>query len=101
MTSTARLEANRRNARKSTGPKTGSGKKRCSGNALKPGLTAQIPVLPNEDPAAYQKRLDAWLDHYGGDAPAQAVLIGRAVHASWRLERCARFEAATLARKVR
>src|SRR5687767_10775501 len=36
------VRANRRNARKSTGPKTAKGKQTVSSNALKHGLTAQI-----------------------------------------------------------
>ncbi len=40
--SAARLEANRRNAQKSTGPTTDAGKSRSRGNAMKHGLTAQV-----------------------------------------------------------
>jgi hypothetical protein len=53
MVSQAKIDANRRNARRSTGPRTSEGKERARFNALKHGATAQIPVLPGEDPAAF------------------------------------------------
>jgi hypothetical protein len=46
MTTQAKIDANRRNATKSTGPKTAAGKARVSLNALKHGLSAQTMVLP-------------------------------------------------------
>ncbi|MFI5381076.1 MAG: hypothetical protein ACHRHE_17400, partial [Tepidisphaerales bacterium] len=48
--SAARTAANRRNALKSTGPRTPEGKAKSALNALKHGLTAQSPLLPTEDP---------------------------------------------------
>jgi hypothetical protein len=48
------IEANRRNARQSTGPRTEVGKKISSLNALRHGLTSCIVVLPTEDLAAYK-----------------------------------------------
>ena len=47
MVSQRKLEANRRNAQKSTGPKSAAGKKKVSHNALKHGLMSQaVPLLP-------------------------------------------------------
>ena len=57
-TSTKRARANRRNARKSTGPKTAAGKARSKMNALKHGLDAETPILPGEDEAAFRA---AWM----------------------------------------
>ena len=48
------LEANRRNAQQSTGPRTEEGKRTSSLNALRHGLTSRIVVLPTEDLAAYK-----------------------------------------------
>ena len=42
MATPAQIEANRRNARKSTGPKTAAGKAASSRNALTHGMTASI-----------------------------------------------------------
>lgn len=41
MTTEPRTSANRRNAAKSTGPRTKEGKRRASGNALRHGLISQ------------------------------------------------------------
>ena len=101
MTSTAAVQANRRNARQSTGPRTEEGKARSSMNALKHGLTAGDVVLPTEDPQAFQARLDDWNDDFPQAGAVGRCLIERAAHASWRLDRCARYETARLAHRVR
>lgn len=48
-TSAAKAESNRRNAQKSTGPKTKAGKNRVRLNALKHALYAYVGNLPGED----------------------------------------------------
>src|SRR5437763_565656 len=52
MATHAQLTANRRNARKSTGPKTEAGKHRSSKNAVKHGLLAAIVPVETEEEAA-------------------------------------------------
>jgi hypothetical protein len=54
-TSDARIEANRKNAQLSTGPKTPEGKAVCRQNALKNGLTGEGIVLPDEDREAISR----------------------------------------------
>jgi len=54
------MAANRRNAQRSTGPRSAEGKSRARLNALKHGATAQIHVLPGEDPALFHARVDAY-----------------------------------------
>ena len=53
MISEKQLEANRRNAQRSTGPRTGEGKTRSSRNNLRHGLTGHINILPTEDREAH------------------------------------------------
>ena len=55
MTTPAQIEANRRNAQKSTGPKTAQGRAVVSLNGLRHGLRAETAVLPFEDPAQFAK----------------------------------------------
>ena len=53
MTSPRQFEANRRNALRSTGPKTEGGKQRASRNAVRPGLTAETVFIPFDDVEDY------------------------------------------------
>ena len=73
MTTDARTEANRKNAQRSTGPKTPEGKARSSKNALKHGLTSEELILPGENPEAYDARMDEWMDAYDTCTPDWAV----------------------------
>ena len=52
-TSAARVEANRRNAQRSTGPRTTEGKQKSSRNALKHGLCRTLACLPSECEATF------------------------------------------------
>ncbi len=97
MTATAeipptRAEINRRNAQRSTGPKSQAGKERSRFNALKHGCRAKLPILPGEDPVAYQERLDAWIDKFQPRDAVETYMVERAVQASWQLDRADRAE---------
>ncbi len=48
IVSNNKIRANRRNAKKSTGPRTFLGKEKVSGNALTHGLTAEKHVIIGE-----------------------------------------------------
>jgi hypothetical protein len=99
--SIARLEANRRNALSSTGPRSLAGKRRVAANAVRHGLTSQALLLPGEDAdafAAFESELLASLDPRDS---VEALLAGRVVVAAWRLHRIARVEAGMFATRVR
>ncbi len=53
MTSDAQIQSNRANAAKSTGPRTGEGKKISSRNALSHGLSGRIEFLSDQEALAY------------------------------------------------
>jgi len=59
MISERQLNANRRNAQFSTGPRTPEGRAAVAHNALRHGLTPQTAVLPNEDPEEFGELRDA------------------------------------------
>src|SRR5882757_6094153 len=100
MATEKQIEANRRNAKHSKGPTSDDGKRKSSRNALKHGLTAKDLLLPHENPAEFQERLEHWQGFYGSDDPGQEALVRRAVVDSWRLDRCVRHETAALAERV-
>jgi hypothetical protein len=106
-----RTRANRANARHSTGPRTEPGKQRSSLNALRHGLprptdpdgtsrgteiqerskgvpaTARTALLPTEDPEAYQRHIQQFLDEYAPANPTETQLVHEIANTAWRLAR--------------
>ena len=70
MATEAQVVANRLNAQKSTGPRTGVGKAKASQNAVRHGLLAQQAVIRGEDPGEFEFYRDQML---GELAPAGAM----------------------------
>jgi len=95
-----KMEANRRNAQKSTGPRSAAGKSRARFNALKHGATAQIPVLPGEDPALFHGRLDAYHADHQPRSAQECELIERMALLSCQLDRAAQADVGRLAISV-
>ncbi len=62
MTSVKQIEANRRNAQKSTGPKTNEGKEVSRLNVLKHGLLAEMLLLPDENVEAFEQLREGLYD---------------------------------------
>jgi hypothetical protein len=93
-----RTAINRANAKHSTGPRTESGKQRSSQNALRHGLTAETAVLPTEDPAAYQRHIQQFLDEYRPATPTETHLVQELADIAWRQNRIPLLEAELLSR---
>jgi len=72
MASERQIAANRRNARKSIGPRSGAGRKRASRNSYRHGLTLNIAST-----AAYAKQLDKLARKIAGDTK-DAITLERA-----------------------
>lgn len=92
MTTRAQIEANRRNALASTGPRTSSGKERSRMNALKHGFTAHTTLLADEDPGEFAElHLRLWeaLTPHGA---LEVELTERIIAQAWRLRRIIRFD---------
>ncbi len=99
--SEARIQANRQNAQRSTGPETEPGKLASRGNAYKHGLTGS-GVVASEEGSAAVARLSATLHHEMRPATALgAILVDRLAVLAVRLDRCARQESAAIAENVR
>src|ERR1700738_3833870 len=94
MGSDRRIEANRRNARRSTGPRTADGKARVASNALTHGLTAKQIILRNENPRDFEAFRISLMNDLNLKGALQEVLGERIVIDSWRLRRVPVLEAA-------
>ena len=63
-------------------------------NALKHGLTAKAIVLPDEDPAAYQRHIDPYKNEYRPVGPAELDQVQFLADTSRQQQRVARVERA-------
>jgi hypothetical protein len=91
--SQARIEANRKNSLKSTGPRTDQGKSISSQNAVTHGLRCET-VEPEGQRALIDARLVEWAADLRPDGVAQEWMVRRAVAASVRLDLCLEAEVA-------
>jgi hypothetical protein len=97
MTSDRKAEANRRNALKSTGPKTPEGKAAVRLNALKHGLLSEEILLPGEDEEALRKLAESLRAELQPVGELENLLVDRIITLTWRLRRLGRVEAGIFA----
>jgi len=100
MPSQPQLDANRRNARLSTGPKTPEGKAASSRNALKHGLLARDAVLLEEDTPAFLQLLATFQAEHQPVGPLEEFLVCQMAAAEWRLARVTRIETGLIATRL-
>jgi hypothetical protein len=91
--SSKQLAANRRNAARSTGPKSQQGKEAVKRNALKHGLLAKEALLPGEDADSFQELSERLHAEWQPEGAIETVLVERIVGGHWRLQRLQRVEA--------
>jgi len=96
MTSLRQLDANRRNALASTGPKTEYGKQQSRRNAIKHGLTAETVIEPLENPEEYRAFEEAIVAEYLPQTPIEQELVHRLASLFWRLRRATSIETGLL-----
>jgi hypothetical protein len=94
MSSLKQIEANRRNARKSTGPTTPEGKERSRRNALRHGLTAETVIAAFENAEDYQAFEAAVIADYDAETAVERELVLRLASVPWRLRRTTSMETA-------
>jgi len=92
MATTAQINANRKNSKKSTGPKTIEGKKAVSKNALKHGLFTNEAVIAGESLEDYNTLREKTLDELCPIGNMETILAERIVSLTWRLKRIERFQ---------
>jgi hypothetical protein len=94
MSSLKQIEANRRNALKSTGPTTPEGKGRSRCNAVRHGLTSETVIAALEDQEDYQAFEAAVIADYDAESAVERELVLRLASVLWRLRRATGIETA-------
>src|SRR5437763_4138835 len=92
MTSFKQIEANRRNARHSTGPITQDGKQRSRRNAVRHGLTAETVICALEDTDDYEAFEAAVIADYDAQSAVERELVLRLASLLWRIRRATTME---------
>ena len=100
MATFRQVEANRRNALKSTGPASPEGKAVSRFNALKTGIHAQSQVIPGEDPAELEELAENYHRQFPPATPLERFLVDSLVNADWQLRRLHRLEAQLWANQI-
>lgn len=87
MSSVKQIDANRRNALKSTGPTTVEGKLRSRSNAVRHGLTAETVIATMEDVDDYEAFEATVIADYDAESAVERELVLRMASVLWRLRR--------------
>ena len=91
-----KIESNRRNAQRSTGPKTPEGKKVSRWNALRHGLLAKELVIPNgsgmENEEEFRELLSGLMEDLQPEGSMEEILVEEIAVSYWRLRRVIRSE---------
>ena len=79
------IEANRRNAQKSTGPRTEAGKQKIRLNAARHRITAQVLILPPDERDVIEAFCQPLIDNYHPEGPEELQLARAIAEGYWRL----------------
>jgi hypothetical protein len=93
MSTLSQIEANRRNAKKSTGPRTLQGKAESRLNALQTGIYAQSMIIQGEDPAQLEALTEDYIRQYRPANATERGLMDILVDCEWKLRRFRTIEA--------
>jgi hypothetical protein len=96
MATLSQIEANRRNAGHSTGPRTPEGKAASSMNAFKTGIHAESSVIPGEDAAVLAALTERLYQDCQPQTAIESLLVDNIIRAAWRLRRFDRIDAEIL-----
>ena len=81
--SEAQLNANRENAKHSTGPKSETSKQKTRMNALKHGYSGHIVVIPDHEKEAFRRHLENFRAEYRPKGITEEVLVQSLCDISW------------------
>jgi len=89
-----KIEANRRNSQKSTGPRTEAGRKQSRRNAMKHGIFSSVLLVESaEDCPTYKKFSYDWRREWNPVGPTEELLVEDFAVLEWRRRRCLQWEA--------
>ena len=83
-TTLKQIEANRRNAAKSTGPRTADGKAASRGNAMKHGVLSAVVVAENEDRDAFDTLCQGLFSEFQPQTMVEIALVEKLAVLFWR-----------------
>src|SRR5260370_26033084 len=87
MISEKKLEANRQNAQKSTGPRSDDGKAAVSLNSITHGLRARHAVMLIENPAEFRELCQSLYEEWQPMTPTEGHLVEHLAVAQWKMGR--------------
>jgi len=93
MVSDRKREANRQNAKRSTGPRTPGGKTRSAQNAIKHGLYSTFLVLSDADLPEWQTFKTGFDEAFNPEDAAEKILVELIAATAWRARRALNVEA--------
>jgi hypothetical protein len=96
MTTEKQRAANRRNAAKSTGPRTSAGKAASSMNRLRDGLYSSTLILPGENQAEFDQIRAGYQDLYQPRDAADQQMVDQLAAIQWKMRRTEVIEAGVL-----
>ncbi len=100
MTTQKQINANQRNAKKSTGPNTIAGKQRVSTNAIKHGLQANTCRMAWESEDDFNNYRSAMIVELSPVGAIEFVIADSIITAQWRLKRLCDIENGALYRSI-
>jgi len=92
MASEKQVQANRRNAAKSTGPRSQDGKARAARNSVKHGLLSRDMLVSKEDPEELEAFREGMLAGLAPEGGLEGFLADLVVASGWRLRRAVQME---------
>lgn len=98
MATEAQKQANRRNALKSTGPRSAEGKATARQNATKHALLTQNLIVRDESPVELESFRERIYEALCPQGAMEELLVEKIINAAWRLRRLTKVESETLER---